>query len=246
MEKSINMTTENCKDIPMELENVNKQSNEQETVNMAFRQILKNAKTLTPDPALIAYYERGRRQNKKHRSFRFTKSGCQKQYMRPNLFGISQEFQGFISQTPAMSAICEMNKFMVDFRRNECNIGKFAFGVPRFIHGTLQEIPFWLVGEILDEDEWTFIIGSGEDGKNGRAFDKDASIYSYFKIMDSMEELETMVEIFEDYLEEIWKKLQYCEPYSDLGFQIYLEKNSPQDFIAKHFSAEPMTVIIQR
>lgn len=55
-----------------------------------------------------------------------------------------------------------------------------------------------------------------------------------------------MVEIFEDYLEEIWKKLQYCEPYSDLGFQMYLEKNSPQDFIAKHFSAEPMTVIIQR
>lgn len=134
-----------------------------------------------PDPALIAYYERGRRQNKKHRSFRFTKSGCQKQYMRPNLFGISQEFQGFISQTPAMSAICEMNKFMVDFRRHECNIGKFAFGVPRFIHGTLQEIPFWLVGEILDEDEWTFIIGSGKDGKNGRAFDKDASIYSTSK-----------------------------------------------------------------
>ena len=50
MEKSINMTTENCKDIPMELENVNKQSNEQEMVNMAFRQILKNAKTLTPGP----------------------------------------------------------------------------------------------------------------------------------------------------------------------------------------------------
>lgn len=30
MEKNIDMTTENCKDIPMELENVNKQSNEQE------------------------------------------------------------------------------------------------------------------------------------------------------------------------------------------------------------------------
>lgn len=246
MEKTINMTTKNSKDIPVELDNLNKQSKEQETVNMAFQQTVKNEKKLTLDPALIAYYERGRKQNRKHRSFRFMKSGRRKQYMHTSIVGASQEFQGFTSPEPWKAAIREMNEFAVNFRRNECNIGKFAFGVPHFIHGQLQETPFWLVGEILDEDEWTFIIGSRENGENGRAFDKDASIYSYFKIMDSMEELETMVGIFEDYLEEIWKAVKYCEPYSDIGLKTYLEKDSRQDFVAKHFSSNPMTVVIHQ
>ena len=187
------------------------------------------------DQQLLNYYEQGKK--------RFVPPKSRKKYIKFGFFGACYEFSGFnVHSDSLMATLKEMNKFAIDFKRDEKNVGKFVFGVPAFIHGTLQETPRWIVGEIMEEDKWTFFVG---DRSFRRAFDKDATLYSYFKILDSADDLVNMVQVFTDYLEQIWEKLAYCEPYSDLGLQQYLKKNAPAQVVAKYFLSSPIAIMVK-
>lgn len=190
------------------------------------------------DQQLLNYYEQGKR--------RLVPPKSKKKYMKFGFFGAEYEFSGFNRNNNSLMAVLkELNKFAIDFKRGEENVGKFVFGVPSFIHGTLQETPYLIVGEILEEDKWSFIVGH-RSVKNFRlAFDKDSSLYSYFKILDTEEDLENMARVFTDYLEQIWEKLAYCEPYSDLGFQQYLEKTAQAQVVAKYFLSSPIAIMVK-